>query len=109
MDHQIISKAVLANVFGVSRAAITKNCKGMNVVDYAKVRILRYFAEESGENFENIKETRSRLESAFKKEYRKRCGSQKRIQGRPPEAYNIKDALDIIEDVYTTIQKHMKK
>lgn len=109
MDHQIISKAVLANVFGVSRAAITKNCKGMNVVDYAKIRILRYFTETSGENFATIKESRSKLESAFKKEYKKRCSVQKRIQGRPPEAYNIKDALDIIEEVYTTILKHVKK
>lgn len=103
MDYQIISKALIANVFGVSRAAVTQACrrKGYDVMDYAKIKILEFLL-----NAENIEKGRKQMISKFKKEYKRR-GEQDRVVGRPLENYNLKDALRIVEEVYLTTKKHI--
>ena len=102
MDYQIISKALVANIFGISRAAVTQACrrKGYTTIEYMKIKILEFIMNE-----DNIEKGRKRMISKLKKEYKRRA-EQDRIQGRPLENYSIKDGLNIIEEVYFTIKKH---
>jgi predicted DNA-binding protein YlxM (UPF0122 family) len=102
MDYQIISKALIANIFGISRAAVTQACRrnDYSVMDYTKIKILEFIMNEK-----DIDTGRKKMISKFKKEYKRR-GEQDRIQGRPLENYNIKDGIAIIEEVYSTIKKH---